>query len=183
MKPIASTLVALVTLLSSVPVGAQGNAADADKELQGVIREQENALRRLKALRARMERLKVRLEKEGKDHSASLLQKALEELTASGLETRMSDVTNKLKLNERLAGLSDAEHLVQKLQQILDLLLEKPDSSELDKKLDEMDKAIEGLKGLRDEQQQVRDDTAKIKNALTKEQKAALAESLKNLRA
>ena len=89
----------------------------------------------------------------------------------------MADVTNKLKLNERLAGLSDAENLVQKLQQILDLLLEKPDSSELEKKLDEMDKAIEGLKGLRDEQQQVRDDTAKIKNALTAEQKAALEET------
>ena len=44
MKLIASTLVALVMLLSSVPVGAQGNAADADKELQGVIREQEALL-------------------------------------------------------------------------------------------------------------------------------------------
>ena len=129
-----------------MPVVRPGNAADADKDLQSVIREQENALRRLKSLRARMERLKGRLEKEGSEHSARLLQKALEELTGSGLETRMADVTNKLKLNERLAGLSDAEHLVQKLQSILDLLLEKPESSELDKKLDEMDKAIDELK-------------------------------------
>src|SRR6185436_13372534 len=105
--------------------------------------------RRLKALRGRMDRLKGRLEKEGRDHSARLLQKALEELTASGIETRMADVTNKLKLNERLAGLSDAENVVQKLQTILDLLLEKPEASELDKKLDEIDKALDDIKNLR----------------------------------
>jgi hypothetical protein len=133
----------MLALLFLMPLGlltAQDNAADADRDLQNVIREQENALRRLKALRSRMERLKTRLAKEGREHSVNLLQKALDELTASGLETRMGEITNKLKLNERLAGLSEAEQVVLKLQSILDLLLEKPETTELDKKLEELDK-------------------------------------------
>ncbi|MEY2741916.1 MAG: hypothetical protein RIS21_284, partial [Planctomycetota bacterium] len=157
---------------------AQDNVAETDRELQSVIREQENALRRLKSLRTRMERLKARMAEEGRDQAAALLQRGLDELAASKLEDRMSDVAGKLKANERLAGLAEADAVLGRLVSILEILQEKPpQNSEVDKKVAEIDKALADVKMLSDEQKELRNKTEDIRNALTEDQKRAFEDA------
>jgi hypothetical protein len=170
-------LAAMLALLALAPGLPSQEDPGANKEVQVILREQENALRRVKSLRVRIAALAERMRSEGRLRSAELLAEALQRLDALEIETSMADVAEKIRTGQAYAGLAQAQRVVAEIQTLIDLLLERrSDPEQTDARQKALDQAAAELEEIADTQRSIQERTNALRDALSDEERRRLAE-------
>ena len=173
----------LLMALTLSPVALPAQDPTSDKAVQTILREQELAIGRVRELRTSIVRLKTKMEREGRDRAAELLGQAALRLDELRLEDQMSDIRERVRTGQAFASLTKTAEVVEAIQSLLNLLMEKEGTnSELEQKLKEFERAEQALSDIRNEQQDIKEKTDALRNALTAEQRAAILSQLASLR-
>ncbi|MCA8981037.1 MAG: hypothetical protein KDC14_13500, partial [Planctomycetes bacterium] len=177
-----------LVLLSLAGTAVHGAAQDGgvSREQQALSDEQALIVRKLARLRASMERLAERYEAEGRAHAAGLLRDALTHLderqkqrSSKTLDELMTGAESGLTAGQVVQAIEDQKAIVADLERLLSILMDRPDLDQLQNQLEQLKAFTKALRGLSQEEQQLRDDIDRLrqdsKNAAQKNLEQSLA--------
>ena len=170
MRSIHHSLLALAVL--AVPTG-QASAAPQDqvsREQASLAEEQAHLRRQLRRLKDTMGILADRLEREGRTEAAELLRQGLEHLdlrndqtAARTLEELMDSSNEDLRAGRTNNALENQERIVQSLERLLNILMDRRGLENLDEEIDELRELRVALSELADEEAQIREETEQLR--------------------
>jgi len=156
--------------------------AQQPKSLAHLIKDQQNALKRLQVLIQKLDRLADRLEREGQGYAANLLRRARAHLLNKKadkdkpLKERMEEARRYLEGEQvGLAGEAQADVLI-KLQECLSILLDRENRDKIEAELEALKKSLKNLEAIREDQTRLHHETQNAGNA----ERASALQSLKN---
>ena len=177
-------LLALSTLFA--PVAAQDDLES--RELTGIVEEQAQVVRQLQRLRGTMEVLLKRLDAEGRTRTAELLREAITMLdsrtaTEEGerpatIEERMERAREMLKSGQLVQSLNSQQALVQELERLLSVLLDRKNLEALEEKIAELKALQEAIDALADQEAKLREETNALREQASNETQESLEASL-----
>ena len=172
---------ALATSVCGVSAfGSPRSQEEQSREQAALAEEQQHLSRQLNRLIESMETLARRFESEGRKHAADLLRKGLEHLTARDEEASARTITELMEHSREdiETGLSHTalerqEIILNGLDRLLVILMDR-DTEDLDKALAELKDVKQALEDLADDEQELRKQTAKLREDSADEQQKAL---------
>jgi len=169
-----------LTLLS--PLLAQPPLPEQDKTTQSILRDQETQIRTFKFLRPRLLRLKAKLQKEGRAESASLIQKALEEMDKLDLQAQMATVVEDLRLGKTYESLDRARRVAAGLRKVIRILTERDDKKQkLEDKLNQIADFREAIADYKEMEKAIQKETRKARTIIDPATKAKVAKMARDL--
>lgn len=179
MRPTTVLLWALLAIgLAAVPVAAQ-----KDKALAHLVKDQQNLLKRLQTFTEKLDRLGKRLDGEGQQHAARLLQRAYAHLLNEKLQETMEQVKRQLESEQLFEAQKTQKLALEQLQQSLIILLDRQDLARLEAELEQMKQALAKIADLRQDQTHLHQETRGAKDPARANEREALKQRLDQLAA
>ena len=192
MKLVPHALVVSALLLPQafVPAFAQEDDALAnDRELAGLVEEQSNLIRQLSRLRGTMQVLLDRIQAEGRTRTAELLSDAIKRLDermggdAEGitLGEAMERARTAMAEGRLVQSIETQSKLVDELQGLLDILLDRQSLERLEKELADVRELREQVEALANREQQLRAETEQLRQDSANDAQKALEADIQKL--
>ena len=180
---------AAVAVLS---IGSAGQTDDVatGRELAAIAEEQALLLRQTQRLRSTMEVLLQRIEAEGRARTAELLREALRLLderstgaagTPLTVEERMEQAQAALESRQPVLSLERQAELVNELERLLSILLDRKNLEALEDKIAELRELREAADELANQESELREETAELREEASNEAQDELEASLGEL--
>jgi hypothetical protein len=184
----ATCLTLALLALGAVPAFSAPQEGGVSREQQALSDEQSLIVRKLARLRASMDRLAERYEAEGRSHAARLLREALVHLderqkarASKTLDELMSEAESGLTAGQVVQAIEDQKAIVADLERLLSILMDRPDLDQLQNELEKLKQFTKALRGLSQEEQELRDQIEKLKQASKNAAQKSLEQSLSQL--
>ncbi len=156
------SIAGLLILALFADSGASLARAREDEEaIQRLISDQEQIFDRLLSLKDMMERLADKLAEQERPYKAELLRAALKEIDERGLMRRKDEVLEKLR-TQNLQAIEAQKKLLEDLEEVYHILLDQARDRDLEKELEVLKQSAADLKGLRNAERKLREDTEKL---------------------
>ncbi|MFM1871713.1 MAG: hypothetical protein RL398_1135, partial [Planctomycetota bacterium] len=183
MKPILrSTLWLLAAgVCAGTAVPGSLRAQDDPAVLEKLRRDQDEILRKAERMRALMERLMQRYEREGKQDQIKLLQEGIAHLDRSGLLRTVAGIRDDLAATALSEALRKQEQVVDQLERLLNILLERSSVENLDQAMQTAAEQAATAAELALRQKALQEQTQRALRGEPSEAERRLQESLRNL--
>ncbi len=172
-------LLSIASLAAVLACGlvAPARAQEDKGSVERLVRDQRTIKSRLEKLQSKMERLSGRLKQENKP-SGDLLSAALEEISKTGLSSRMEEVVPDLTAS-RFASVERQDQVLKDLERVYAILLARKDLDQLEEQLMQVREALRTIGNLKSMQHDLTKSTAatsQAEQALVKKALEAAAE-------
>ena len=164
-------------LFSSHPASAQ----EIEREKRAITEEQSRQIQRIERLRQTMVNLKQRMEQQGRTRSAQLLQQSIEFLGKVQMEKTMAEVVRHLEEGRVLQGMEKEQVLLNEIEELLAILLDRKDLEELEKQLEKYQQLAAFLESLRKKETELRQDIEKLNEEAQTKGETEISKELENL--
>ncbi len=179
---------ALMALMLGLVFGSVAHAQDGahtSREQAALVEEQELLARKLARLRDSMERLVERFEAEGRVHAAKLLRDGISHLAAgdaqsgdTNLELLMTGSHDELRDGQSMQAIQTQQKVVEDLERLLSILMDRPDLEQLETSLEELKKMGAELRSMADAERQLQQATAELREQSSNEAQKRLEAGL-----
>ncbi len=187
----ASLVLTAATVWAAVAPPTAAQDGETNREIHGIAQEQDQLLRQMRRLRGTMEVLLQRLEAEGRTRTAELLRDAITMLDQRTtpeteenpltIEERMERARETLRSGQLVQSLENQRGLVDELERLLSILLDRKNLEALDDKIEELRALQESIKALANRESELREKTAELRNDAANATQKALEKELGEL--
>ena len=155
----AMLTVAAWLLILLVGPSAMRPEAQQPKSLAHLIKNQQNALKRLQVFIGKLDRLAGRLEREGQGYASNLLRRAHAHLLEAKLKEEMEKARRHLEGEQIGEAWRVQEKTLQHLQQCLSILLDRQNRDKIEAELEALQKSLKDLEAIREDQKRLHQET------------------------
>lgn len=184
MNPLRCVLSSLFPLLVALPCTATVRAQNqTDPEaIERLRRDQEEILRKAESLQRLMQRLVRRYETEKKPDQVKLLQEGLAHLDRSGILREVASIRDDIAATAYAEALRKQREVVDDLERLLNILLERKSVENLDKDLQQVTEQAKSARELEQRQRELQEQTREAMHSPPSPGEQKLLDSLQQLR-
>lgn len=180
LRPVLSTL--LSALAAAGPFAAVAPAQQDPEQLERLRRDQDEILRKAERLQALMQRLQQRYEREQKAEQVELLRAGLAHLERSGVLRDAASIRDDLAATAFSEALRKQKEVVDDLERLLNILLERKSIENLDQELKDVTERARSARELERRQSELQERTRDAMRTPPTPAEQALLDQLQQLR-